>query len=136
MKALIDIYLPGGQIDRHPIYYRQRLLAQLTPDEEQPQLSTLEAQYLEAHQALLSAHYRSCFLSLFPANLQKLDDTSGGPSIVDAPDGDAAVFCRVLRDCYAERPVFGGIELSRGDIWVLRWSTIAESVRRGDVELI
>lgn len=68
--------------------------------------------------------------------MHKMDDTQGGVSMVDKPDEDSAVFCRVLRDCYVERPVYGGIDLARGDIWVLRWRTIAESVKRGDVELI
>jgi len=26
--------------------------------------------------------------------------------------------------------------LTRGDVWVMRWSTVREAVRRGDVELI
>ncbi|TKA53646.1 hypothetical protein B0A55_10688 [Friedmanniomyces simplex] len=103
-------------------------------------LSPLERQYLASHQALLSSHYSTSFLSTFPTNLQKLDDTAGGISMVDKPDEDAAVFCRVLRDA-------GGVEiqgpgqvsegeLKRGDVWVMRWSTVREAVRRGDVELI
>lgn len=56
--------------------------------------------------------------------------------MVDRPDEDTAVFCRVLRDGYAERPVDGDVELKRGDVWVLRWSSVRENVRRGDVELI
>ena len=103
-------------------------------------LSPLEAQYLERHQALLSAHYDASFLSAFPKALQKLDDTSGGISMVDAPDADAAVFCRVLRDAGTVK-VFGAeesvdVDLNRGDIWVLRWQAVREMVERGDVELI
>lgn len=56
--------------------------------------------------------------------------------MVDKPDEDTAVFCRVLRDCFVSRPVYGGIDLARGDIWLLRWRTIVERVKRGDVELI
>lgn len=56
--------------------------------------------------------------------------------MIDKPDDDTAVFCRVLRDGYAERPVDGDVELKRGDVWVLRWSSVRENVHRGDVELI
>lgn len=56
--------------------------------------------------------------------------------MIDRPDEDTAVFCRVLRDSYVERVVDEDIELKRGDIWVLRWSQVKELVREGDVELI
>lgn len=135
-KFLLRSYLRAriAKVDKFPVYYRQ-LMAQ-EDDSGQRLLSTLEQQYLNAHQALLANHYSSSFLSLFPTNLQKLDDTGGGISMVDRPDEDTAVFCRVLRDCYVDRPVYGGIDLARGDIWVLRWSTIKEKVERGDTELI
>ncbi|CAK1364881.1 DNA replication complex GINS protein SLD5 [Cercospora beticola] len=136
MKFLVRSYLRAriAKVDKFPIHYRQRLL-QAEPDDE-PLLSTLESQYLEAHQSLLTQHYHASFLSVFPQNLHRMDDSSGGVHMVDKPDEDAAVFCRVLRDCYVERPVYGGIDMVRGDIWVLRWSNIAERVKRGDVELI
>ncbi len=60
--------------------------------------------------------------------------------MVDKPDEDTAVFCRVLRD--AGKVEIQGpsqvseAELTRGDVWVMRWSTVREAVRRGDVELI
>lgn len=103
-------------------------------------LSTLERQYLQSHQALLNSHYHTSFLSSFPQNLQKMDDTAGGISMVDKPDDDSAVFCRVLRDA-GKVDIYGEAEttraeLSRGDVWVLRWNAIKEKVERGDVELI
>lgn len=60
--------------------------------------------------------------------------------MVDKPDEDAAVFCRVLRDAgtveiQGESGV-GDVELKRGDVWVLRWGGIREAVSRGAVELI
>lgn len=124
------------QIDKYPHHYFA--LHQSSP--EPPILSILETQYLQSHQALLSAHYHSSFLSSFPENLQKLDDTAGGISMVDKPDQDSAVFCRVLRD--ADTVDVQGeqgaseVELRRGDVWVLRWRDIKDGVRKGDVELI
>ncbi|KAF2858830.1 GINS complex, Sld5 component [Piedraia hortae CBS 480.64] len=121
------------KIDRYPHYYRTRT-------SEDPALSSLEQQYLETHQALLSAHYNAAFLSSFPSALQRLDDTSGGISMVDAPESDSVVFCRVMRDAGRLRlhgesgPV--RVELKRGDVWVLRWSSVVQLVKKGDVELI
>jgi GINS complex subunit 4 len=89
---------------------------------------------------LLSSHYASSFLSTFPTNLQKLDDTSGGISMVDKPDEDSAVFCRVLRDVgtvtVQGEEGSSDVELNHGDVWVLRWRDIRDGVLRGDVELI
>lgn len=103
-------------------------------------LSTLEQQYLQSHASLLSSHYSAAFLASFPAALQKLDDTSGGISMVDTPDIDSAVFVRVLRDC-GTAEVYGDdgtneVDLRRGDIWVLRWRSVGERVKTGDVEII
>lgn len=60
--------------------------------------------------------------------------------MVDKPDDDSAVFCRVLRNAGSVeiRGESGvtEVDLKRGDVWVLRWSAIDEAVRKGDVELI
>lgn len=60
--------------------------------------------------------------------------------MVDKPDEDTAVFCRILRDAgqvdvHGEQGT-GTVELRRGDVWVLRWRDIRESVESGDGELI
>ena len=126
--------LTNYQIDKYPLHYRQLVV------EDPNILSPLEQQYLQSHQALLSSHYHSSFLSSFPQSLQKLDDATGGISMVDKPDEDSAVFCRVLRDAGSVEiqgeTGAGDIYLKRGDIWVLRWSAVREAVVRGEVELI
>lgn len=58
--------------------------------------------------------------------------------MIDAPDLDAAVFCRVLRDVGVVH-VPGtdtAFEMNRGDVYVVRWSVVRERVLAGDVELI
>lgn len=60
--------------------------------------------------------------------------------MVDAPDDNAAVFIRVLRDCgtvevQSEAGV-GEVELTRGDVWILRWRDVRAKVWSGDVECI
>lgn len=61
--------------------------------------------------------------------------------MVDAPDVDTAVFCRVLRDSAGAIEIqgengVGHVELVRGDVWILRWSGIRSLVLSGDVELV
>ncbi|KAK4502440.1 hypothetical protein PRZ48_005865 [Zasmidium cellare] len=136
VKFLLRSFLRAriAKIDKHPLHYHS--VATSADLGDQPILSRLESQYLVSHQALLSSHYNASFLSLFPTQLQRLDDATGGDSMIDKPDEDTAVFCRVLRDGYVSRPPDDDIELKRGDVWVLRWTTIREKVRSGDVELI
>ncbi|KAI5238593.1 hypothetical protein E4T42_08931 [Aureobasidium subglaciale] len=105
-----------------------------------PNLSPTESQYLTHRCSLLSHHFNTSFLSSFPAQLQKLDDTAGGISMVDGPDTEAAVFVRVLRDAghvevQGEQGV-GVVELRRGDVWCVRWSSVKGAVLRGDVEMV
>ncbi|GAB7355407.1 hypothetical protein MBLNU459_g5924t1 [Dothideomycetes sp. NU459] len=127
-----------AKIDKFPQHYLAR--AQQQQSAPEPLLSQTELQYLSHHSALLSHHYSTSFLSSFPAALQRLDDTSGGISMVDRPDDDSAVFCRVLRDCgtlevQSEQGV-SEVALHRGDVWVLRWGGVRDRVVRGDVEMI
>ena len=59
--------------------------------------------------------------------------------MVDGPDADAAVFCRVRADDIGEIVVEGtdaAFEMHRGDVFVVRWSAVRDLVREGRVELI
>lgn len=121
------------QIDKFPYHYRDLALS------DPNILSHLEQQYLQSHQALLASHYHASFLSIFPQGLQKLDDTTG-LSMIDRPEEDSAVFCRVLRDAggvvIQSEGGAGEVELTRGDVWVLRWRAVKDAVVKGDVELL
>ncbi|KAF2772640.1 GINS complex, Sld5 component [Teratosphaeria nubilosa] len=143
-KFLVRSFLRAriAKIDKFPHHYRNLVLSrqQESHQHAQPLLSVLEQQYLQSHQSLLSQHYQASFLSSFPAQMQKLDDTAGNVSMVDAPDELSAVFVRVLRDAgkvevQGEAGV-GVVELKRGDVWVLRWRDVRSGVEKGDVELI
>ncbi|KAF2268480.1 GINS complex, Sld5 component [Lojkania enalia] len=132
-KFLVRSFLRARikKIDAHPLHISN--LHSLSP-----LLSTSEYQYLTQHQALLSQHYASSFLSQFPAGLQRLDDTTGGTSMIDKPDEDTAVFVRALRDVGVIN-VEGtdrSFEVKRGDVRVVRWSAVRRSVLAGDLELI
>ncbi|KAF2808039.1 GINS complex, Sld5 component [Mytilinidion resinicola] len=130
-KFLVRSFLRArvAKIDKYPLHVQQNSAEYLSPS---------ESQYLTAHQNLLASHYQSSFLSQFPNSLQKLDDTQGGISMIDAPDPDTAVFCRALRDV-GEINVVGtdrAFEMKRGDVRVVRWSAIREKVLAGDIELV
>ncbi|KAK5119402.1 hypothetical protein LTR85_007502 [Meristemomyces frigidus] len=143
-KFLVRSFLRAriAKIDKYPHHYRAEALKQSQEilAAPSPLLSHLEQQYLQSHQGLLSQHYHSSFLSTLPTVLHNLDDTAGGITMVDKPEEDSAVFCRVLRDA-GNVDIQGeagraDVELRRGDVWVLRWSAVSEAVKRGDVELI
>lgn len=126
------------QIDRYPLHVLAQHTASANADAFHPLLSPAEYQYLTSHQALLAAHYGASFLAQFPNSLQRMDDTTGGISMVDRPDEDAAVFVRVLRDV-GEVAVEGTdkrLEMKRGDVWVVRWSAVKGWVESGDLEVI
>ncbi|KAF2478110.1 GINS complex, Sld5 component [Lindgomyces ingoldianus] len=133
-KFLVRSFLRARikKIDSHPLHVLQ------THTSNPTLLSPSELQYLTQHQALLSQHYASSFLSQFPAALQRLDDTAGGVSMIEKPDEDTAVFCRALRDV-GEVVVEGTdkrFEIQRGDVSVIRWSAVRRAVLSGDIELI
>ncbi|KAH7091194.1 hypothetical protein FB567DRAFT_558177 [Paraphoma chrysanthemicola] len=140
-KFLVRSFLRARikKIDSHPLHVQAQHTA--SADTPQPLLSSSEYQYLTSHQSLLSTHYSSSFLGQFPASLQRLDDTTGGISMIDKPDEDKAVFARALRDV-GDITVEGTdrrFEMKRGDVWVVRWSAIkqwAVGAGTGDVELI
>ncbi|KAF2661658.1 GINS complex, Sld5 component [Lophiostoma macrostomum CBS 122681] len=137
-KTNFKLIIIQTELERFKFLVRSFLRARMKKVDDPMLLSPSEYQYLTAHQALLSNHYSSSFLSQFPAALQRLDDTTGGISMVDKPDEDAAIFCRALRDV-GEIFVEGTdqrFEMKRGDIRVVRWSAVRTWVLSGDVELI
>ena len=59
--------------------------------------------------------------------------------MVDQPDVDKAVFVRALRDHHEPIVVEGtdiDFEMTRGEIYVVRWSAVRERVLEGGAELI
>ncbi|KAL9026533.1 MAG: hypothetical protein Q9196_004818 [Gyalolechia fulgens] len=121
-----------AKIDQHTLYI-------LNNRTQSARLSWSELQYANAHQTSLETHYRSSFLSHFPTSLQRLDDTAGGISMIEQPDVDKAVFIRVLRD--GEEPIIVegtdiDFQMRRGDVYVVRWSAVRDSVLSGDAELM
>ncbi|KAA8914262.1 hypothetical protein FN846DRAFT_896987 [Sphaerosporella brunnea] len=105
-------------------------------------LAPSELAYLKSHLALLNNHYVSSFLRNFPEQLRRLDDTAGGISMVEEPDLDSAVFCRVVKRISDEEATVRipgtdtEFRLALGDVYVVRYSAVRQFVEKGEVELI
>jgi GINS complex subunit 4 len=130
-----DVWLGRRQIDKYSFHV-------LSTPEVRMRLDNSELAYLKSHLALLNNHYLASFLRNFPEQLRRLDDTAGGISMVEEPDLDSAVFCRVVKRIGEEESVVRipgtGTEfrLNVGDVYVVRYSAVKEFVVRGEVELI
>ncbi|KAF8426042.1 hypothetical protein EV426DRAFT_594849 [Tirmania nivea] len=136
VKFLVRAYLRArmAKIDKHLLYL-------INSPSALSHLSDPEKSYLRSHLALLNNHYLSSFLRNFPAQLRRLDDAAGGVSMVEEPDLDSAVFCRVVRELgEGEELVVKGtdarVELSRGDVVVVRYRAVRKWVLGGEVELL
>ena len=132
-KYLVRSYLRAriAKIDRHTLHY-------LSTDNLRSRLSEMELAYATRHQALLHNHYLSSFLSSFPPQLQNLNDAAG-INMVEAPDLDAAVFIRLLKDIFVEgRGVDSDVTMDgrESDIVILRWSDAKPLVEAGSAELV
>jgi GINS complex subunit 4 len=133
-KFLVRSYLRAriAKIDRHTLHY-------LSDNDLRSRLAPTELAYATRHQALLHNHYLSSFLNAFPQQLQNLNDTAGGVSMIDAPDLDTAVFVRMLTD----KEIFGrgsdrdnSLVATEGDILIMRWESARDMVTKGEAELV
>ncbi|KAF1736327.1 hypothetical protein ACQRIT_003573 [Beauveria bassiana] len=133
-KFLVRSYLRAriAKIDKHTLHY-------LSTEELRGRLSSTELAYATRHQALLHNHYLSSFLGSFPEKLQNLNDTAGNISMVDAPDLDAAVFVRMLRDMDVHARGTdrdNTLPTANGDVVIMRWSSARPLVLAMDAELV
>ncbi|KAK4128755.1 GINS complex, Sld5 component [Parathielavia appendiculata] len=133
-RYLVRSYLRArlAKIDRHALHY-------LSTDALRARLSDAELAYATRHQALLHNHYLSSFLSSFPANLQNLNDSAAGISMIETPDLESAVFIRLLKDTPVEGrgvDADGAMDGRESDIVILRWSDAKPLVEAGSAELV
>lgn len=128
---------PPLQLDEFPIHI-------LSKPDLQHRLSSPEQQYLNRRHALLRAHFHASFLADFPEDERALDDERGLVSMVDEPDLDAAVYARALVEVDLSNKERHGSELGRaaarllerGQVCVVRYSAVRDTVLRGEVELV
>ncbi|KAG0650760.1 DNA replication complex GINS SLD5 [Hyphodiscus hymeniophilus] len=140
-KFLVRSFLRAriAKIDKHTLYY-------LSSPDLQSRLSEMEVAYATRHQQLLHSHYLGSFLNSFPKQLQNLNDTAGGISMIGGPDDDSGVFARALgsKDGGAAPVIITGrgrdgdgeIEVARGEVVVARWADVKDHVENGEMELV
>lgn len=129
-----------AKLTKYAMYY-------LTLADRSELLSPQEQSFLQNHQALLSSFYSASFLSAFPAQLQRLDDNTGGLNMAEGPDGQNAVFIRCLAGRWTNDPAYeayedyeddedgrrgepGALQMRRGQVWVVRWEDVKKGSKR------
>ena len=137
-----------AKITKYATFYLTR---HMNPDSKSSSvMSASEVAFLRHHQALLGELYESSFLNAFPQGLRRLDDSSGGVPMVEAPDGAKAVVVRCLSegtwsnerdvddtaDLRQEDGASVVLRMRRGEIWVVRWRDVKKGVERAEIELL
>lgn len=102
-------------------------------------LSEQEKRFAIGYSNLVEDHFKKSFLSLLPQRLQVMEK-DGDVSHATPPPLDQFVFCRVRNNVgtYAigEDVTADSLELNRDDIVCIRYKSIQELVKNGNVELI
>ena len=119
------------KITRHAKYI-------LTSEEMMSKLSRNERELVVVpYVNLKEAHLKSTFLNDLPVKFQGVQDKNGSdPSMIDSPNLDEYVFCRVLEDIGVLMVDDDPIELNVGDIYALRYSNIRVLLEENKLHLV
>lgn len=102
-------------------------------------LSQPEKDYAAKYSDLIEDHFKKSFLSLLPQRLQIMDK-DGEVEPATEPPLDRFVFCRVQNSVgsyvIGEDATDDSLDLNRGDILCIRYKSIRELLKNGDVELL
>lgn len=133
LNFLVRVYLRArlAKLDDYNLYY-----INLTLDEDNKILSQAELEYLRGHFKILTNLYNNSFLKKMPEFLTLLDDTSGGQSMITAPDTNELVFVRIGGRDLTVSTLEEDFELVARGIYVVRYSLIARYIQLGDIDLI
>lgn len=133
LNFLVRVYLRArlAKLDDYNLYY-----INLTLDADNKILSQAELEYLRSHFKILTKLYNNSFLKKMPEFLTLLDDTSGGQSMITAPDTNELVFVRIGGRDLTVSTLEEDFELVAGGIYVVRYSLIERYIQLGDIDLI
>ncbi|KIJ47904.1 hypothetical protein M422DRAFT_163302 [Sphaerobolus stellatus SS14] len=109
----------------------------LREPEVQTRLSTIELRHAESYAALIDSQYDVLVLNAMPAWIRREGANWQGPSTISKPDKETALFVRAVQDCnhvllQDGRPV----DIPKGSTVLIRYSSIENHLRRGEVELV
>lgn len=139
LNYLVRLYLRTrlSKIGQFTIFYINETSAE-DEDSKGRLLSVEEMQYMHKYFKLLTSLYNNCFLKKLPHSLTLLDDTSGGQSMIVAPDLDQPVFIK----SNSKTPIFldigegDNLELNKDGIYVVRYRLVRKYIELGDIVLI
>jgi GINS complex subunit 4 len=132
IKFVVRGYLRARmiKIDKYMIFLERE-------PQEQVKLSDSELEYLQRHSEVLRSLYDQQFLGNLPQSLQRLDDMTGGLSMVETPDLNKAVVVRVNKSI--ETPAIVGTEevfLQKDSLHLIHYRPVAHHIRDGTVQLV
>lgn len=137
LSYLIRLYVRSrlNKIDAFTIYYMNETSNETATEKL---LSPQENEYMQKHFKILTKLYNNSFLKKFPKDLRYLDDTSGGQTMIDAPDVDQPVFIRVVgkEPIRLEMGAEGELELEELGVYVVRYRLIRQYLQSGEIVLI
>ncbi|KND01198.1 DNA replication protein SLD5 [Spizellomyces punctatus DAOM BR117] len=133
IKFVIRSYLRTrlAKIQKYTLHFLQE-------EEYRGRLSTDELAFAEKFQELLERHFMKSCLEELPAFLQRLDDEIGDISMVNRPELDDAVICRVKED-------IGAFQLDDSDettfmkannVYILQYKAIRRLLEDNKVDLV
>ncbi|KAJ1742856.1 GINS complex subunit [Coemansia sp. RSA 989] len=134
VKYLIRSYLRTRlyKIEQHAKYY-------VDDNMYKSRLSQNELDYAKGFVAIEEKHMKRSFMNQLPPHLRSLSESNvNGLDMVDRPDTEAAVFCRVRSNVgefqfdASEDPIV----MRRNNIFITRYSIIRNLLEDGKVELI
>lgn len=139
LNYLVRLYLRTrlAKIDKFTIHY----INETSNDDstnDRSLLSPEETEYMHKHFKILTQLYNNSFLKKMPHFLTLLDDTSGGQSMISAPDINQPVFIKVI----TKFPIIiildedEDLELVEDGIYVVKYSLIKKYIEIGDIVLI
>eukprot|EP00775_Hariotina_reticulata_P007437 gene7437-7646_t len=109
--------------------------------EARERLSPQERLYSSNFFVVLGRHLKASVLDELPhhyASLVKRYEAEADKKLLDKPDLNKYVFCKVLQDCgqVADGPDGQTAELRKGDMMVIKYTTVAALVQAGQVCLV
>ncbi|KAF8530065.1 GINS complex Sld5 component [Hysterangium stoloniferum] len=109
----------------------------LEDQDMQRRLSAMELNHAQSYAALIDRQLDVSVLNAMPGWIRREGPNWQGPSTISRPNKDTSIFVHALQDCaHVLLPDGRPVDIKKGSINLLRYSTIENNLRRGEVELV
>jgi GINS complex subunit 4 len=134
VKYLLVSYLRSrlAKIEKHVLHI-------MGSQELSSRLSEREKLYARRYMDMMESHFNDSVLNSFPAKFRALHEKKADNNMIDEPDLDSFVFCKVTTDLGELQMDERGDQrtvLEEGDVHILRYRPVRELVADGSIELI